>query len=77
MRWENGRTTEGFEVDKEAVGQIFSLRISLSLSESFHQCCILFKSGARDDKPDYQFGGPQITQIKRAEKMITTVKWNK
>jgi len=64
MRWKNGRATEGFEMDKVAVGQTFSLSISLSLSVSFHQCSIFIKSGARDDKRDYQFGGPQITQIK-------------
>jgi hypothetical protein len=44
------------------------LRTSFSLSVSFYQCSIFFKPGARDDKRDYQFGGPQITQIKRAEK---------
>jgi hypothetical protein len=76
MRWENGRATKGFEVDKAALGQTFSPSTSFSLSVSLHQCSIFLKSGARDDKCDYQFGGPQITQIKRAEKLIMTVKWN-
>jgi len=76
MRWENGGATEGFEVDKVAVRQTFPPSTSLSLSVSFHQCSIFIKLGTRDDKRDYQFGRPQITQIKRAEKMIMTVKWH-